>query len=83
MRKTLSFEVPEFKDIKVALRQETKDEKRARIKKHKERRRDARDICVASWKKIIDEVRNSQIVINQDGIATRRHEPPVVLSMMK
>lgn len=65
------------------LRQETKDERRARIKEHKERRRDARDICVALWKKIIDEVRNSQIVINQHGIATRRHEPPVVLSMMK
>ena len=47
-----------------------------------ERRREARDISVSGWKKIIEEVSNSQYVIDQAGIPKRRYEAPVVLSMM-
>ena len=89
---TLEFEVPKFpapEEFLVTGRELTREEKEWKEKELEkwvagddERRREARDICVSGWKKIIEEVRNSQYVIDQAGIPKRRYEAPVVLSMM-
>ena len=90
---TLQFEVKSFPmpdEYIVTGKENTVAEVEEKERKQKEweesddqRRKTARDICVSGWKKIIDEVRNSQYIIDKAGIPKRRHEPPVVLSMME